>query len=251
MGKIYLFMFTRSTAADEPGIFCSHLSRCLPEAIPEVFFKGEDETTPFADVQSKKAKARLFAEYWRGGVLSWSRRKPDIYGSASYGTDSEHTGILHTFDQRLATGEECRRFLSELMPKLEGDYAYVHVIPSPGQKRNPIDKMLGGATALNIQSRLPGVPWAAWYGPPYVKLFGKKTLLSVPAHETSEIRPGIIYCQLTADLTDIDKNPGSVLERQEAMLDHLGRDAFFDPANRDRKGRVPAFTLPIVQVLDD
>ena len=93
---------------------------------------------------------------------------------------------------------------------------------------------------------LPGVPWAACYGKPYIDLFGKKKLLSLPIHVCKEIAPDLIYCQLTDRLLDAVDNLSLIDERRKPVYEILGRDAFFDPADEERQGRVPEFKKPIV-----
>lgn len=246
MNKVYLFAFTRSEDPHEPSTFCSLLAQFLPTTLPECFFQGEDETTPFGDVLTDQEVARQFAGFWWNRRVSWERSKPGVSGTAALGRATQHTAIRHTFDEDLADGKACRAFLTEMAVRLKVALAYFHLVPAGGRFANRHDKMLGGATPLNIQDNLPGVPWAIWYGPPYVELFGKKTLLTAPVHETTAIQPDVVYCQLTADFSDVAEKPELVSARQAAVRDYLGRDAFYDPEMLHHPGKVPQFARPIV-----
>jgi hypothetical protein len=239
MNRTYTYFFTRSTEPSEPSIFFSLLRQHLPRAFPKEFHVYEDERVPFTEANLSK-----FIEFWWDGMFFWKAKRPEIGGHASLGTVHEHTGILHLFETRLADDRACREFLIEVSRRLHADYAFAHVLGDP--PFSPEDKWFNGATAFGLQSSLPCVPWAACYGKPYLELFGKENLLSLPLEETREVEPELVFCQLTSRLLDAVDNRRLIQERQAAVYRRLGRDAFRDPQNPDRQGRVPEFPKPVV-----
>lgn len=239
MNTTYTYFFTRSTESSEPSIVFSLLVEHLPKACPTVFYIGEDDPVRFTE-----ANLDQFIEFWWDGMFWWKAKRPAASGYAFLGTVHEHTQILHLFETRLAEDRACREFLIEGSRRLHADYAFAHVVGDTPLR--PEDKWFNAATALGLQRSLPCVPWAGCYGKPYQELFGKDNLLSLPVQETREITPDLVYCQLTNRLLDVVENPALIAERREAVYQRLGRDAFFDPANPERQGRVPEFRKPIV-----
>jgi hypothetical protein len=175
-------------------------------------------------------------------MFYWRSDKPKIYGHVFLGNATSHTGILHRFETSLAADDVVREFLIEGARQLSTDYAFVHALGDPSSWSSE-DKEINSAGA---DTQLPPVPWALCYGKPYVELFGKDNLLSLPLEETREVSPDLVYCQLTGRLLDAIENKELIRERREAVYKQLGRDAFFDPANPERQGRGPEFPKPLV-----
>ncbi len=86
------------------------------------------------------------------------------------------------------------------------------------------------AVGRDFGNFLPGLFWCNYFGPPYVDLIGADKLLSAPA-ETSRLGEGIVV-KLPGLPDDWDKDSGKQAESK--VLDHVGREFFFDMADRDR-----------------
>jgi hypothetical protein len=239
MSKTYIIKaLTRSVDAEEPSVFYSLLKKHIPKTCPKRFHKYENKHYPLND--------EYLPQFWWMGTVFWGTKKPGIYGHTFLGTAHEDTGIFHSFDADLASDAETTRFLIELSRALRSDYALVRVRDDDPKNTRPSDQMLGAALERQVELSLPGVPWAVCYGKPYVDLFGRDALLSLPIHKTAEIGPDLIYCQLTERLTDCVENPALIDEKREEVYRRLGRDAFFDPQDPERQGRVPPFEKPRV-----
>jgi hypothetical protein len=234
-----MYFFTRSTESSEPSVFFALLRQHLPKACPKEFHRHENE--PFAFTE---ANLNHFIELWWHGTLFWEAKRPKVYGHAFLGTMQEHTGILHLFETRLADDSACCEFLLEASCRLHADYAFIHALGNP--PFSPEEKWFNGATPPGLKYSLPCIPWAACYGLPYLDLFGKEKLLSLPVQETREVGQDLVFCQLTNRLLDVVENRGLMQERQEAVYQQLGRDVFLDPHDPDRLGRVPEFQIPVV-----
>ena len=94
---------------------------------------------------------------------------------------------------------------------------------------------------LRLQEGLPGIYWANFFGPIYVDFFGREKFLTVPAYHKEELPDGGFLVLTAPSPLDYDRPEVRVLE--EAILDHLGRDAFFEKAYPEKLCRVPHFTF--------
>jgi hypothetical protein len=239
MTRTYLIVFTRSLELSEPEVFLSCLGRHLSGTRPKRFWRHEDERFPFCD-----DNVGQFVQLWWGGILGWDSKRPEVYGSVDLGNEHIHTGILHTFDTSLASDDSSRAFLIELSKLLQADYALLHAVSAEG--KIPLEEgEIVGVTSKGLRLRLPGVPWAACYGKPYVELFGKKNLLSVPVAQVVEVSSDIVFCQITNRLADCVDRPKVVEEQRRIFVEHIGRDAFFDPKAPDLQRRAPEFRKPV------
>ena len=77
---------------------------------------------------------------------------------------------------------------------------------------------------------LPDIFWGTVFGPAYVKLFGMERLLSTPAYTVEKLAEDMVYVQLSASLSDLHDNYAAVQATRERAKEHLGMEAFFDPA---------------------
>jgi hypothetical protein len=239
MNRTYIYFFTRSTDPSQPSLFFSLLRDCLPRAIPKEFHTYQDEPVSFTE-----AHIGDFVDGWWDGMFYWKSVRPEIAGHMFLGSTNYHSGILHLFDTTLADETSCREFLIDGACLLRADYAFAHVLGEPPFSAE--DKVINAARGGDLQLWLPPVPWAACYGKPYLDLFGREKLLSLPVQESREVESEIIYCQLTSRLLDPVENKQMIQGCREAVYQHLGQNAFFDPRNPDEQGRVPAFQKPIV-----
>lgn len=246
MNKTYCFFFTRSTEPNEPALLFSTLRRHLPRACPTAFSDNDLPHFPFHET----SLTRFIDLWWRGILFWWSGKRygdegDPAYGSAFLGTVHVDTQIVHIFETGLGTEQGSRELLLDLSEQLRADYAFVHTLPDSASTR-PIDKMFGGTTAKSLRRQLPGIPWAACYGQPYLDLFGKGKLMSLPIHETREVGADLVYCQLTDHLLDTVENTALIDERRMVVYEILGREPFFDPQCPDRQGLAPGFKKPVV-----
>lgn len=92
----------------------------------------------------------------------------------------------------------------------------------------------------DISRYLPGLYWLNFFGGPYRDLIGKERLLSAPGHETAEIDAGVLVCLAERPETWDSPEYKAV---EQAVLDHLGREFFFDRNNTERKTVAPDFGL--------
>ncbi|HEV2757729.1 MAG TPA: hypothetical protein VG318_18370 [Actinomycetota bacterium] len=93
-----------------------------------------------------------------------------------------------------------------------------------------------------LELYLPNLYWGTVFGPEYVKLFGADAVGATPAAAVEELSADHFFLQATANLTDCRDDNAAYVEAARRMMEHLGRDAFVDPADYRRPGRTPDFS---------
>lgn len=95
----------------------------------------------------------------------------------------------------------------------------------------------GSDLPFDLLKRLPDVPWASVYGPPYVSMFGNERILSAPFHRIEPIHSSHLW--LEASESVFDPVPE---ETRAAIRDHLGKEAFMSKGRwRYTSGTAPSF----------
>ncbi len=95
----------------------------------------------------------------------------------------------------------------------------------------------GWDTPLDLQKRLPDVPWLSIYGEPYIKLFGEERILSAPFYKIGRLSSGHFWLQATESIRHPVPN-----EVRSAIRTHLGEESFMaHPKWRYRDGKAPDF----------
>ena len=92
---------------------------------------------------------------------------------------------------------------------------------------------------LWLEDGLPGIYWANFFGPVYVKFFGVDKFRTVPAFHKEELKDGG-YLLLAAE-SPLDYARPEVRALERKIIDHLGRDAFFDRSRPGARTRAPQF----------
>ena len=104
-----------------------------------------------------------------------------------------------------------------------------------------VDQTRGGWRALGPRDlSLPGLYWLNFLGQPYCDLIGRDRLLSAPAFEVKEIGSGVLLA-LAAEPEEW--NTPSYREREQRVLDHIGREYVFERDKPDKPTKGP-FNLP-------
>lgn len=171
--------------------------------------------------------------------LEMGRRASDYDAHASFELGAVGAGV--------AT-ERVVPLLQRACSAMDADYGFLHLLHPPawGQTRPRYVSYYNDEPWLLVppwvlQLYLPGIYWATVLGPAYVDLFGEELLRSAPCHVAEEYEPGRFYLQMTPELGDCRDDYLTVVEAAEAVMDHLGRDAFVDPDRYREPGRAPDF----------
>ncbi|MBU0985150.1 MAG: hypothetical protein KKA42_14845, partial [candidate division Zixibacteria bacterium] len=94
---------------------------------------------------------------------------------------------------------------------------------------------------VDIESGLPGIYFANVIGKDYVDWLGRDKFRTLPCHTQRDLDDGSIFVQTAGDLDYYLQPDGSAKDR--AIIQHLGKDAFFDILQPERKARVPDFAV--------
>jgi len=93
------------------------------------------------------------------------------------------------------------------------------------------------ALGINLYECLPGIYWANFFSKFYVDWFGEERIRSAPCYAQEELAGGGVLLLTAASPLDYEKP--EVRELQQALIKHLGEDAFFSLAHPDRPCRTP------------
>ena len=83
-----------------------------------------------------------------------------------------------------------------------------------------------GGVGVKLEEGIPGVFWGNYFGPFYVDWFGRGKFDDLPCVEKRWLDTGGIF--FTTAATPFDWNTPAARQMQQAAMEHLGRDAFFD-----------------------
>jgi hypothetical protein len=200
----------------------------LPAYTPHRFGHCE----PLPEIMGTFDVERL-ARQWSGGFFWTSNRG---VGEGRVWPENDYNGHARVRLSGKATPREYRpavTFLLQLSELLRPDFAYVHLFTEREAAERAYEMLYPysiGVTTHELRKYLPDLVWGTVFGPPYVRLFGRETLLSAPVHLARELGEETIYLQLTESLADLQTDYDRVDQVREATKDHLGRDAFLDMA---------------------
>jgi len=126
------------------------------------------------------------------------------------------------------------KLLRELAVRLDADYGCLHLaVPEDARELYGVLEHRGQALVSipdwSLHFFLPGVFWATVLGPSYTELFGPEAIRTCPAHVVEELELGRWYIQLTPSLRDNVTDREAVVAARDAVMEHLGRDAFWRP----------------------
>lgn len=107
-----------------------------------------------------------------------------------------------------------------------------------------ISRSEGGTEAIGVDltEALPGLYWLNYFGPPYVKLIGRERLLSAPAFEVAPIGNGVI---VALDASAEAWRSAAYQQREQAVIEHLGKEYFFSRHEPERKTVAPDFRAEV------
>lgn len=221
--------------------FLETLLDSAPNWIPEKYNYFEPVNRSFHPDRLDEA-----LDAWRFSFF-WRRKQPTVDGTVLFGGKA-HSSIKIRVGQRAFATDPALKFLRGLRRHFPIDLAYIHVgHDSDSQDRDRyrrhVEPFILGLPTHFLREGLPDVPWAMFFGPPYVELFGRERLLNTPAAHVEELADGI-YVQLTPSVTDVAVSRESYLAAQQAAREHLDSNAFVGDASPGEI-RVPEFLCPV------
>lgn len=230
-GTIYLQLLTRSSLKepDLGGILFGLIEELAPAWRPGRWGEAEPARERWDPGRPDRAWAKdeLRVESAEGGtaVLEVEKRRPGLGTHGSVRVRARPDSI---------DPDGAARLFRKLATGLDADYGHLHLAAT--EDIGELYGVLGhqGRALVSIPDWslhlfLPGVFWAMVLGRSYTELFGAEAIRSCPAESVEELDPGRWYLQLTPSLRDNVTDREKVVAAREAVLDHLGRDAFWRP----------------------
>jgi hypothetical protein len=154
-------------------------------------------------------------------------------GGASGGHNSL---ILWVATDYFRDQENVHRFLEltiALYETLASDYGYVH--PTKDElAMSTVDDPRYGKTIvpINLEKGLPAVYWGNFFGPAYVSLIGKRTLLQLSGYQKIELADGGLLVLTTRTPLALDH------AMQDQVKNEIGKEFFYE-RGKDSRGGVP------------
>lgn len=231
---------------------CAH-----PQLAPRKWGVYEPQTSfDLDEIDKIAAKAvEMTAPQFR---FYWSRTNPRAEGAICGGTGKRHATIdmnARYLPESLAADlvdylrSESLRLTADIgfvecdWPGQTGTSSDFYDRRSPSISQEAFDQMARGYYTIQLKDYLVQLKWATVFGPPYVQMFGRETLLSAPAAIVEEIGPEMIYVQLTPKMEDIAADLSAFFAIRGRVKEHIGPDAFFDPVKGNGPYRKPSFDL--------
>ena len=94
------------------------------------------------------------------------------------------------------------------------------------------------AIGADVNHEIPGLYWLNYFGGPYVELIGRERLLSAPAYEVKPVGDGVL---IALDASAESWQNEAYVEREQAVIAHLGKQYFFSRHDPDRQTIAPDF----------
>jgi hypothetical protein len=210
----------------------------LPEFLPDHIGNWEPIDRPF---DPDNLNAAL--DSWRWPFLA-AKKRPKVNCSIWMRKNAArqlHSTLIWEFYERLDAQHALLAFLKTAAPKLNADFACLHLLTASEIERSRANKTVTAidkkATQFNfflaskdLKRRIPDLYWATVLGKPYVNMFGKEQLLSTPVYRAEALSQEMVLLQLSKELSDVsDPTDKFSSARQRAVL-YLGETAFFRPS---------------------
>lgn len=192
-------------------------------------------------------------DYWVGGVLVRRSKAVSYYGSVSWrrGQRKMNSVWITIPDKHLKAGVayELLTLGRDIFRAVGGQYGFAcdsheyitknmtgwWAHPETGRWQG------GGHHGYDRTRHLPGIYWANFFGPAYIRFFSEDRLQTAPAYAKERVDE-MGWLLLTAESPGSWERP-DVRTAQDRLVKHLGTDAFFDLADPDRPTVAPPFEL--------
>lgn len=193
-----------------------------------------------------------FESVWSGSSLGLS------FGGAE-GTRGHMASIagnhIHSIVRLNAPGagpddDRALRFLTTLADRVGADFGLIHRFDHAEAHRATSNGTMTGAgrgeplfivTSHKLQRGIPDIYWATLFGRRYVDMFGRERLRTAPAAKVKLFPGGYALLQASLHSRDVVAPGSSFAAVRERIIEHLGRDAFYDPRRPDARTITPAF----------
>lgn len=224
---------------DEGSAFLRLLLTLPPRLFPERYGNSEPLKYSF-DAQELDA---VVGRAWRDPFL-WGRRRPRVEGSLWMGRGAQHSALHFRAPLAATSLAELKQFFFRAAEELRPDYGYIHAfadqeIDDAADPQATVMPFQRGLSSHDLRKCIPNLCVANFFGPPYVRLFGRERVLSCPASEIQPVGPDAIYLQVGGELGDVADQWKAFRVQREAVKAYLDVRAFF--VHGGASYRTPAF----------
>jgi hypothetical protein len=149
------------------------------------------------------------------------------------------------------------RFLATVADRVGGEFGLIHRFDELEARRAARNGILLGTrgapflmvTSHDLKRGIPDIYWATLFGRRYVEMFGRERLQTAPAAKVDLFPDGYALVQVTPRSADVVAPAGPFGAARERIIEHLGRDAFYDPQRAGARTVTPAFDDAIARSL--
>jgi hypothetical protein len=170
---------------------------------------------------------------------------------------------IHSIVQLDAPGadpddDRALRFLTTLADRVGCDFGLIHRFDHAEAHRATGNGTMTGAgrgkplfmvTSHDLKRGIPDIYWMTLFGRRYVDMFGRERLRTAPAAKAELLPDGSALLQASLRSGDVVAPGGSFAAVRQRIIEHLGRDAFYDPRRPDARTVTPAFDDTIARSL--
>lgn len=150
------------------------------------------------------------------------------------------------------------RFLATVADRVGGEFGLIHRFGELEANRATANGTLRGPTSRepvfmvtshDLKRGIPDIYWATLFGRRYVDMFGRERLRTAPAAKVELFPDGYALLQTSPRSGDVVAPASPFGAARERLIEHLGRDAFYDPQRLDARTVTPAFDDTIARSL--
>lgn len=150
------------------------------------------------------------------------------------------------------------RFLTTVAGRVGCDFGLIHRFDHAEAHRATGNGTMTGAgrgkplfmiTSHDLKRGIPDIYWVTLFGRRYVDMFGRERLRAAPAAKAELLPGGSALLQASLRSGDVVEPGSSFAAVRERIIEHLGRDAFYDPRRPDARTVTPAFDDTIARSL--
>ena len=197
----------------------------LPEIKPEYVNNQEPIKTPFTTVEDAM-------ERWSVPLL-WKRKsKPRSEGSIWFDNPENHSCLYLSVEPNFDLQEPLVAFVVKCAALLDAHLAYVHLTGPAEARAEDVDYEMWhpydlGLTTSVLHQGIPSLCWFTVFGSPYIDMIGCDRLMSVEAHEISELSRNLVSIKTTPSLKDVSADFSRFNRARKLQVEQIGRNYFW------------------------
>jgi len=231
---------------DDPAVG-AQIMRTLLTVLPEFRPVRYGEIEPDAGRWTDDLVERLASIWPRAGMSFAFEGADGTQGSmASIAGNHMHSRVHLDAPGAGPDDDRALRFLTAVAGLTGGEFGLIHRFDQREAQRAARNGTLLSAQVFTVTSHdlkrgIPDIYWATLFGPGYVDMLGPERLRTAPAAKAELLPDGSALLQASTSSGDVLAPADPFGAAREAIIEHLGRNAFYDPLHPDARTITPAF----------